>query len=122
LSISPKASAALSRRCLQRLLREKAGVRHGDLAKEIEQIIKSLPHGLKENVDVIRHYGNFAAHPNINRVTGEIVDVESGEAEWTLEILLSLFDHYITKPAEYAERRKQLNSKLENQGKRPMKC
>jgi hypothetical protein len=59
------------------------------LAKEIEQIIKSLPHGLKENVDVIRHYGNFAAHPNINRVTGEIVDVESGEAEWTLERLNS---------------------------------
>jgi hypothetical protein len=31
LNISPKASAAFSRRCLRRLLREKAGVRHGDL-------------------------------------------------------------------------------------------
>ena len=80
-----------------------------------------MPPGLKENVDAIRHYGNFAAHPNINRVTGQIVDVESGEAEWTLEILLSLFDYYITKPAEYAEKRKQLNSKLKGQGKPPMK-
>jgi hypothetical protein len=38
---SPKASAALSRRCLQRLLREKGGVKHSDLAKEIQEVIDS---------------------------------------------------------------------------------
>jgi hypothetical protein len=51
----------------------------------------------------------------------EIVDVEHGEAEWTLKILLSLYEHYIVKPAEYAERRKKLNSKLQDQGKHGMK-
>src|SRR3970282_204725 len=40
-SISPKASAALSRRCLQDILREKAGVQARDLDKEIQQVIDS---------------------------------------------------------------------------------
>jgi hypothetical protein len=37
LADSPRASAALSRRCLQALLREKADVRPGDLSTEIDQ-------------------------------------------------------------------------------------
>src|SRR4051812_31332869 len=36
LADSAKASAALSRRCLKHILREKAGVKHGDLNDEIE--------------------------------------------------------------------------------------
>jgi hypothetical protein len=38
---SSKASAALGRRCLQHVLREKAGVKHGNLANEIQQVIDS---------------------------------------------------------------------------------
>ena len=38
LSDSPKASAALSRRCLQNLLRGAAGVKPGDLSIEIQQV------------------------------------------------------------------------------------
>lgn len=38
---SPKASAALSRRCLQNLLREAAGVKPRNLADEIQQVIDS---------------------------------------------------------------------------------
>src|ERR1700722_14597846 len=38
---SPKASAALSRRCLQNLLREHSGVNQGDLFYEIQQVIDS---------------------------------------------------------------------------------
>ena len=55
LEMSPKASAALSRRCLQRLLREKAGVKHGNLVDEINEVLDKLPLGLRENVDAIRH-------------------------------------------------------------------
>ena len=39
LADSPKASAALSRRCLQHLLRENAGVKPSDLSKEINQVL-----------------------------------------------------------------------------------
>ena len=38
---SPKASAALSRRCLQHLLREKVGVKKSDLSKEIDEVLNS---------------------------------------------------------------------------------
>jgi hypothetical protein len=36
---SPRASAALSRRCLQALLRDAGGVKPGDLVKEIQQVL-----------------------------------------------------------------------------------
>lgn len=121
LDISPKASAALSRRCLQRLLREKGEVKPGSLANEISQIASKLPSELRQNVDAIRNFGNFASHPNKDVRTGEVIDVEPQEAEWTLEILKSLLEYFIVKPLEYAERRKLLNSKLENAGKTPMK-
>jgi hypothetical protein len=38
---SPKASAALSRRCLQHLLRDHGGVKKSNLSKEIHQVINS---------------------------------------------------------------------------------
>ena len=41
LADSPKASAALSRRCLQNLLREKAKVKHADLYNEIQEVINT---------------------------------------------------------------------------------
>ena len=65
LADSPKASAALSRRCLQMLLREKGGVKRGDLNSEIDQILnsKSLGSNLAGAIDAIRVIGNFAAHP-----------------------------------------------------------
>ncbi len=79
---SPKASAAISRRLLQHLLREKAGVKPSDLSKEIEEVINSgkLPSHLAKGIDAVRNIGNFAAHPNKSEHTGEIIDVEPGEA------------------------------------------
>src|SRR6185369_3861407 len=72
---SAKASAALSRRCLQNILREEAGVKPGNLADEIQQVINSgkLPSHLSESIDAIRNIGNFSAHPIKSDSTGEIV-------------------------------------------------
>ncbi len=123
LADSPKASAALSRRCLQNLLREKAGVKWGDLSNEIEQVLKSkeLPSDLASAVDAIRVVGNFAAHPIKGVNTGEIIDVEPGEAEWNLDVLEALFDFYFVRPARLTEKRDALNRKLTDAGKPPMK-
>ncbi|TDO23755.1 DUF4145 domain-containing protein [Pedobacter duraquae] len=123
LDFSPKASAALSRRCLQILLREKAGVKPGELAKEIQEIIDSgkLPSHLSESIDAIRNIGNFASHPIKSTSTGEIVDVEAGEAEWLLDVLESLFDFYFVQPALIKAKRDALNQKLSDAGKTPMK-
>src|SRR5438552_3849897 len=92
LAISPNASAAVSRRCLQRLLREKAGVSSGDLSNEIQQVldVKQLPTHLAEAIDAVRAIGNFGAHPIKSSQSGVIVDVELGEAEWDLDVLEGL--------------------------------
>ena len=123
LAESPKASAALSRRCLQLLLRTVANVKHGDLSGEIQQVLdsKTLPTPIAENVDAIRNIGNFAAHPNKSTSTGEVLPVEPEEAEWNLEVLESLFDVYYVQPARAKTKRDALNKKLQDAGKPPLK-
>ena len=123
LSDSPQASAALSRRCLQALLREKAGIKPGNLANEIQQVINSnlLPSQLAESIDAIRNIGNFSAHPIKSQNTGEILPVEPQEAEWTLDVLESLFDFYYVQPAKLLAKRNALNQKLADAGKPSMK-
>ncbi len=123
ISFSPKASAALSRRCLQNILREKAGIKKRNLSDEIQEIIDEgkLPSYLSESIDAIRNIGNFAAHPIKSTATGEIVEVEQNEAEWLLDVLESLFDFYFVQPVILQSKRNALNAKLNGAGKLPMK-
>jgi len=124
LSDSLKASAALSRRCLQNLLLDAAGAKKGDdLSKQIQAVIDSgkLPSHIEHDIDAIRAIGNFAAHPNKDTNTGQILEVETDEAEWNLEVLESLFDYYYVQPAKAAARKAALNAKLSASGKPPVK-
>jgi len=120
---SPKASAALSRRCLQNLLRETAKVKPGNLADEIQEVIDKggLPSHLIQVIDAVRQIGNFAAHPMKSKSTGEILPVEPQEAEWNLDVLEALFDFYYVQPGIIARKRAELNAKLKEAGKPPMK-
>lgn len=121
LADSPKASAALSRRCLQHLLREEAKVKHSNLSNEIDEAMPGLPSHLAGAIDAVRNIGNFAAHPIKSERTGEVVDVEPGEAEWNLDTLEGLFDHYFTQPTLLQEKREALNAKLADAGKPALK-
>jgi hypothetical protein len=120
---SAKASAALSRRCLQNLLREVAKVKPGHLAGEIQEVLDggTLPSHIAEAVDAIRNIGNFAAHPTKSESTGEILPVEPGEAEWNLDVLEALFDFYFVQPEVLRKKREALDAKLKAAGKSPMK-
>jgi len=123
LSDSPKASAALSRRCLQHVLREKAQTKSQDLFDQIQEVVDSgkLPSHIVESLEAVRVIGNLAAHATKSKSTGEIVDVEPGEAEWNLEALEALFDFYYVQPAKTAARKDALNKKLTDAGKQPIK-
>jgi hypothetical protein len=121
LADSPKASAALSRRCLQNLLREQFKVKPSNLSDEIDEVLPELPSHLAGAVDGIRNLGNFAAHPMKSSNSGEILDVEPGEAEWCLDVLESLFDFCFVQPAVLAKKRQAVNQKLKEAGKPPMK-
>jgi hypothetical protein len=120
LNLSPKASAALSRRCLQALLREKGNATQKDLIDQIKFISPSLPTHISSGLDAIRNIGNFGAHPIKSQSSGEIVEVEPGEAEWNLDILDLLIDFYFVQPAITANKKEALNKKLIDAGKKPI--
>lgn len=126
LEFSPKASAAMSRRILQTVLIEQ-GYKDRDLAKQIEALLneqdarKALPSDLHTTVDAIRNFGNFSAHPITDLTTLQVIDVQEHEAEWCLQIVSDLFDHYYVRPAVARERKVQLDTKLQAAGKPPTK-
>lgn len=126
LPISAKASAALSRRCLQVIL-DDAGYTNANLAKQVDSVLaetdprKALPGDLRDNLDAIRNFGNFSAHPINDKTSLQIIEVDEGEAEWSLQLVLDLFNHYYLRPAIAAERRAALNAKLAAANKPAMK-
>jgi Domain of unknown function (DUF4145) len=76
--------------------------------------------GLGDNLDAVRHIGNFAAHPTKSVNTGEIIDVEPGEAEWNLDVVEALMDVLYVQPAKLALKKAALNAKLTEPGKKPI--
>ena len=126
LQFSAKASAALSRRCLQAVLAA-AGYANNNLAVQVQQAIdqtdasKALPADIRDSMDAIRNFGNFSAHPITDITTAQIIEVDLGEAEWCLELLGELFQHYYVRPQLAAKRREALNQKLAAAGKPEMK-
>lgn len=123
LGVSPKASAAISRRLLQSILRDKFRISSKSLADEIEAFVNlpGVPTFLAEAVDAVRAVGNIAAHPAKSRSTGEIVDVEPGEAEWLIKVLETLCDFSFVQPRRLEQRRGELNAKLAELGRPPLK-
>jgi hypothetical protein len=122
LTESLKASAALSRRCLQTLLVKTARVKKKDLFDQIQEVLdaKTLPGPLAEDLHAVRLIGNFGAHPIKSKSTGQIVPVETGEPEWNLDVLEALFDFYYVEPERHQKRRDALNTKLKDAGKEPL--
>jgi hypothetical protein len=118
LADTPRASAVLSRRCLQQLLRNEAKAPPGTLFSEIEWALANadLPSRAKRSLHTLREIGNMAAHPNKGTDSDEYLEVEPGEADWTLDVLDDLFDHYFVGPALDTARRADLAAKLGKTG------
>lgn len=121
LEVSSKAAAAIARRCLQAILWEQ-GYNQKDLAQQIDALLAeegahALPRGLADNVDAVRNFGNFSAHRINDKTTFQVIDVEPEEAEWCLEIIEELLDHYYERPAELAEKQSKLQDKLQRANK-----
>ena len=123
LPASAKASAALSRRVLQAILRDQ-GYEGTSLSDQIDAALaddslgKALPSAIRSTIDAVRHLGNLATHPITDKNTLEILDVESGEAEWCLDTIEALFEHYYSSESTEAKMRlANLNAKLGRAGK-----
>ena len=126
LPVSPKASAALSRRVLQSVLWDQ-GYNGKNLAKQVDNLLaetssdKVLPPSLRANVDAVRNLGNFAAHAINDDTTLQVIPVSKAEAEWCLTIIENLFEHYYVAPATQKKLRDELNEKLAQAGQNPIK-
>ena len=94
--LSPKASATLSRRCLQGMIRDFWRVSKKRLVDEIEAI-KDLTDPLTwQAVDAVRKIGNIGAHMEAD--IDLIVDVEPQEASLLIELIETLLnDWYVTR-------------------------
>ncbi len=122
LELSGQGSAAISRRIVQTLLRDRGGYSQHHLADQIHAFAEDAknPSALRENLHYLREIGNFAAHPMKSSSTGTVMPVEPGEAEWALEVVDGLFDYYFVGPARDAARRAAFNQRLNEAGRRPL--
>jgi hypothetical protein len=118
LSGSARASAALSRRLLQKILRDEAKANAKRLADQITDVLgrNELPSDVAQLIDVIRNIGNFAAHPD-----EVILDVTPEEAELCLDILDRVIDFYVVSPVKRRSQIDAINAKLRAAGKDELK-
>ena len=105
LNISPKASATISRYILQMVLHEELHITKRNLEEEIRELeaLQMVSSKLVKMLQVFRKVANFGAHPKKNTNSGEIVEVEEGEAEIMLDLLDELFDCLFVKPKQQEE-------------------
>jgi hypothetical protein len=115
-SISPNASATLIRRCLQNVLRLKFPTNGKTLTlnDHISYVIKGemLPSNLLGDMDIIRNFGNFGAHPIHEKDSFDIVEVNSDEAKDLLAVMSSILSQIYIEPLRYAKIKQNLNSKI----------
>ena len=99
-SISPRASATLSRYLLQMLLHEELHIKKKNLEEEIKELEGSsnIPTKLVAMLQVMRRVANFGAHPKKSTNSNEIVEVEAGESAVMLDLLEEVFDYIFVKP------------------------
>jgi hypothetical protein len=67
----------------------------------------------------LREIGNFSAH-TITDKGGDIIDIGTKEAEWTLKIIQDLFDYFIVEPKRDEEIRARIDSKVKKSGRNPI--
>lgn len=94
--LSPKASATLSRRCLQGIIRDFWGIKKSRLVDEIEGIKDKIDPLTWDAIDAVRKIGNIGAH--MEKDINIILDVEPNEAAMLIELIeLLLNDWYINR-------------------------
>ncbi|MBA7729772.1 DUF4145 domain-containing protein [Citrobacter braakii] len=90
--LSPKASATLSRRCLQGMIRNVWNVKPARLVDEIKAIEGQIESGMWKAIDAIRNIGNIGAH--MENDINVIVDVDPDEAEMLIGLLELLIQEW----------------------------
>ena len=100
--LSANASAAMSRRCLQGMIRNFCAISKPALAREIDTLRVQVdegkaPQGVSQDtmnaIDHVRHLGNIGAH--MEKDINLILDVEPGEAQALINLIELLFEDVV---------------------------
>lgn len=92
LDLSPKASATLSRRCLQGMIRDFWKVSKSTLYEEISALKDKIPVDQWKAIDALRRLGNIGAHMEAD--VNSIVDIEPDEAKKLLKLIELLIEKW----------------------------
>ena len=115
--LSPKASATLSRRCLQGILRDFWTVKAGRLVDEIAQVKDKVDPITWEAIEAVRKLGNIGAH--MEKDIDMIVEVDPGEAALLIGLVETLLKEWYVARAERAARMGAVISAAANKKKAP---
>lgn len=92
LHLSPKASATLSRRCLQGMIRDFFKVPNSTLFKEIDDISDKVSPTIRNVLDSVRKIGNIGAH--MEKDVNLILEISDGESEKLLKLIELLIKNW----------------------------
>ena len=105
-SLSPKASATLSRRCLQGIIRDFWKISKGQLIDKIQAIEDKTDPLTWQAIDSVRKIGNIGAH--MEKDINIIVDVEDSEAGLLINLIEILIKDWYIARNERADRLSQI--------------
>lgn len=108
--LSPKSAAALLRRIVDGMLREKLD-KSGTLYQMIESLKPpKIPDYVWNGLHDLRDFGNWAAHPKWTDI-GMIVDVEVDEVSDCFDVIDVMFDHWYVAPQRELARRAKVDAR-----------
>ena len=106
--LSPKASATLSRRCLQGMIRDFWDVKKPRLIDEIDAIKEKVDPVTWQAIDAVRKIGNIGAH--MEKDINLVVDVDPNEAGLLINLIETLIHDWYVARHERQERMKKIIS------------
>jgi hypothetical protein len=101
-ALSPKASATLSRRALQGMIRDYWGIANSRLFDEIAAIKDKVDGDTWKAIDAVRQIGNIGAH--MEKDVKVIVDVDPDEAKLLIGLIETLVDDWYVARHDRAHR------------------
>lgn len=107
IDLSPKASATLSRRCLQGIIRDFWGIKKGRLVDEINALEDKIDQLTWQSIDAVRKVGNIGAH--MQKDINLIIDVEPKEAYLLIELIELLFEEWYVHRHEREKKLKAIS-------------
>jgi hypothetical protein len=121
LNRSPRMSAVMARRILADLLEEYDGRTDWGLDDRVRKFVedRSHPLSIRENVEHLLKAGDFGAHKKTND-QDVIIEIDTVEAEWTLDLVERLFDYFIVQKAKDAAMRARIEQKVKDAGDKPI--